>query len=160
MGSYTDYQRTQEEHDRSRTGVGAQESRGGFTEASDGAPTILVVEDEDAVREILQEILEMDGYHVLAVSNPLAALPVIEQYAGSIQLMVTDVSLPQMSGDRLAAQLRMVRPQAKVLYISGFPEQEVFDHKPGKGTVGFLQKPFTVDALASKLRQMLTDNAG
>lgn len=160
MGSYTDYQKTQEEHDRSRTGVGARGSSVGSAEPSGGAPTILVVEDEDAVREILQEVLEMDGYHVLAVSNPLAALPVIEQYAGSIQLMVTDVSLPQMSGDRLAAQLRMVRPQAKVLYISGFPEPEVLDHKPGRGAVGFLQKPFTMDALAGKLRQMLTDNAG
>ena len=159
MGSYAEHRRLQEEHDRSRMEVGARESSGGSPEPTHRAPTILLVEDEDAVREILQETLEMDGYHVLAVANPLAALPLIEQYTGPIQLMVTDVSLPQMSGDKLAAQLRMVRPQAKVLYISGFPEQEVFDNKLGKDTVGFLQKPFTVEALASKLRQMLSDNA-
>jgi two-component system, cell cycle sensor histidine kinase and response regulator CckA len=122
-----------------------------------GAGTLLIVEDEDGVRELLQELLESAGYHVLAAERPSVALQVAEAHAGPIDLLISDVIMPEMTGPDLARQLATRRPSMRVLFLSGYTAGIVAD----KGYVGpeehFLQKPFTADALEAKVRDILAE---
>jgi len=120
-----------------------------------GHETILVVEDEEVVRNLTSELLEMLGYDVLKASDPEEALDVCRVYDRPIHLMVTDVVLPRMDGRSLYNVLCPMRPEMKVLYISGYTENFIVHHGVLDRGVHFLQKPFTMDNLAVKVRQVL-----
>ena len=113
--------------------------------------TILVAEDEDAVREAAIRILQREGYAVLAARQPLEALDLLEAHADPIHLLLTDMVMPHLSGKELAARFRILRPEAKVLYMSGYSEQELGPEEATR----FLQKPFTREALLSKVAELL-----
>ena len=120
-----------------------------------GTETVLLVEDEAAVRKVARSILEHYGYRVLEARLPVEALALSHSFSGTIEIVVTDVVMPGMNGPEMVTQLLARRPGLKVLYASGYPGSTV-EH-PGLLTpeVGFLTKPFTATALASKVRQIL-----
>jgi two-component system, cell cycle sensor histidine kinase and response regulator CckA len=120
-----------------------------------GNETILLVEDEDPVREVTALLLESLGYEVLQVSNAKAALDLVENTRAKIDLIFTDVIMPGMSGRALVEALRMRDPGLKVLFQSGYTDDMVMGHGVLHAEVAFLQKPFTVDALAKKIRERL-----
>ena len=120
-----------------------------------GAETILVVEDEELVRQVTRRILEMKGYKVLEAAGGPAALSVSEQHRGAIQLLLTDVLMPEMSGKELAERLTLLRPETKVLFMSGHTENAIVHHGVLKPGIAFIQKPFRLEALARKVREVL-----
>jgi CheY-like chemotaxis protein len=117
--------------------------------------TVLLVEDEDLVRHAARRILAGHGYEVLEARHGGDALLVCEQYRDPIHLMVTDVVMPGMSGHELAERLTRRRPGMKVLYISGYTENTVFDHGVPGDRAWFVQKPFTARSLLDKVRLVL-----
>ncbi len=120
-----------------------------------GDETVLLVEDEPEVRSLVQRILKTQGYTVVTAANPDEALAVAREFKGAIQLMVTDVVMPGMSGLQLAERLVPTRPDMRVLFVSGYTDDAMGPHgilEPGKA---FLQKPFTPSALARKIRDVL-----
>jgi DNA-binding NtrC family response regulator len=119
-----------------------------------GSETILVVEDEEAVRESTCEYLAARGYTVVQGKHGPDALEVLGNFSGKVHLLVTDVIMPGMSGAELGRRVRELRPEARVLYISGYTESMVVQHGIEPAT-GFLQKPFTLKALAGKVREVL-----
>jgi PAS domain S-box-containing protein len=120
-----------------------------------GTETILLVEDEDGVRELLEEILTAQGYRVLAASRGVEALQISELVDEEIQVLVTDVVMPHMSGHELAMRLRARRPALRVLYLSGYTDDAIAHHGVVEVDASFLQKPFTRAALATKVREVL-----
>ena len=122
-----------------------------------GTETILLVEDEDGVRELLEEILTAQGYHVLAASRGVEALQISEFVDEDIQMLVTDVVMPHMSGHELAMRLRARRPAMRVLYLSGYTDEAIAHHGIVDVDAAFLQKPFTRVALATKVREVLAE---
>jgi len=120
-----------------------------------GSETILVVEDEPAVLALSQRALEAQGYVVLAASDAAAALRVVERHGGTIHLLLTDVVMPGLSGRELADRLRAQRPGIRVLYMSGYPGDAVVQHGTLPSGSAFLQKPFSPDGLARKVRDVL-----
>jgi PAS domain S-box-containing protein len=120
-----------------------------------GNETVLLVEDEDAVRQLSRQVLEMIGYRVLEARNGPEALAVCEQNKGAIHLMVTDVVMPQMSGCQLADRLAPLYPDMRVLYLSGYTDEAIGHHGVRDRAVHFLSKPFTLDSLARKVREAL-----
>jgi CheY-like chemotaxis protein len=120
-----------------------------------GQETILVVEDEEFVRELTMRILEQQGYSVLAASHPDEALRYSAQYDGPIHLLVTDVVMPEMGGRELASRLTASRPETKVLYVSGYTDDAIMRHGILDEDLAFLQKPFTLTTLSSKVRDVL-----
>jgi CheY-like chemotaxis protein len=123
--------------------------------APQGAETILVVEDEQGVRELTTKILRRLGYHVLAAGSGAEALEIARIHAGNIALAVTDVVMPNMSGAQLAAELRHTQPDIKVVFISGYTENAISQHGVLDEGVAFLAKPFSRESLARKLRETL-----
>jgi len=129
-------------------------------ESPEGAPrpgseTVLVVEDEPALRHLVREVLEGAGYHVIEAKSPAEALAASASYRGSIDILVTDLVLPQMGGDALASRLKAERQVTAVLYMSGYPDQALGHHGVIEPGTPFLQKPFTPDALLRKVREVL-----
>jgi signal transduction histidine kinase/CheY-like chemotaxis protein len=120
-----------------------------------GVETILLVEDEKGVRELVAEMLKRLGYRILKAADPLEALELSRQYEGTIHMLLTDVIMPQMSGRQLADQLLPVRPGMKVLYLSGYTENAVVHHGVLEADVEFLAKPFSHHTLAEKVRDVL-----
>jgi len=120
-----------------------------------GSETILLVEDEDPVRELTYRMLESYGYVVLEAGHPDQALRVSEQHKGDIDLLVSDVVMPGMGGPALAEQLTRSRPQLKVLYISGYTDDEIIRRGVVEQGIRLLQKPFAPDELARKVREAL-----
>jgi PAS domain S-box-containing protein len=117
--------------------------------------TILLVEDAQRVRAVVREILEMSGYVVLEARHGAEALELSNQHPGVIHLLVTDVVMPQMSGRELAQRLATLRPELKVLYMSGYTDDAIVRHGVLAAGIAFLAKPFTPDALALKVREVL-----
>jgi len=120
-----------------------------------GTETILVVEDEELVRKLLQEILQKCGYSVLVARHGDEALSLCQRHQEPIHLLVTDVVMPHMNGGQLAERLALQRPEIKILYISGYTDHVIIHTgklEPGRA---FLQKPFTSGTLARKVRQVL-----
>jgi PAS domain S-box-containing protein len=120
-----------------------------------GSETILLVEDEDPVRELARRVLENSGYTVLAAANGVEALKVAGEHAGVIHLMVSDVVMPEMSGRELARRAAVLRPDMKVLYSSGYSDKAVFQHGVLAPGAAFIEKPFTPEGLVRKVREVL-----
>jgi two-component system, cell cycle sensor histidine kinase and response regulator CckA len=120
-----------------------------------GTETVLLVENEAAVRSLLRDILESNGYVVLEASRGVEALEASQQYGGPIQLLLTDVVMPDIRGRKLADCLKTSRPGAKVLYMSGYTDTAIVQHGLLEPGVAFLQKPFTPEALSRKVREVL-----
>jgi two-component system, cell cycle sensor histidine kinase and response regulator CckA len=120
-----------------------------------GSETILLVEDEPAVRRATAEFLGLRGYTVLEAKDGLDALAVAEKHGSAIHLAVTDVVMPNMSGGQLAKELGRLRPETKLLFVSGYAGKTVLDHKVFDLETNFLQKPFTLKQLSAKIREAL-----
>ncbi|MFA6108250.1 MAG: response regulator [Candidatus Latescibacterota bacterium] len=123
--------------------------------AGTGAETVLLVEDDDVVRELARRILLDRGYRVLEARRGEEALVVFELHDGPLHLLLTDVVMPHMSGRELADLLRRARPDLKVLYISGYTDDTVLRYGVERVGVHLLQKPFAPEALAAKVRLVL-----
>jgi PAS domain S-box-containing protein len=123
-----------------------------------GSGTILLVEDEEAVRKLASRVLEARGYTVLRAADGLQALDTVERHPGAIDLLITDVVMPRMSGRELADLVRPRRPATKVLYVSGYTDDAIVHHGVLDAGVMFLQKPFTPDSLARKVKEILGRN--
>jgi PAS domain S-box-containing protein len=128
-------------------------------EPSRGSETILLVEDEEAVRSLARGLLESRGYQVLETKGADEALEIGERHKEHIHLLLTDVVMPQMNGMELAEHLAPLHPETKVLYMSGYADHAVVQHCLLDPSKVFLQKPFTADVLAHKLREVL-DSVG
>jgi PAS domain S-box-containing protein len=140
-----------------RVEQGVQETAGAV-EAIDparGRETILLVEDEPAVRGLVHETLRLHGYTVLEARHGIEALLTSAKYVGPIHLLLTDVVMPQMSGPEVAEKILTVRPGIKVLYMSGYPDHPVFDRGGVSRETGFLPKPFSPQVMAQKVREVL-----
>jgi len=120
-----------------------------------GTETILVVEDQRAVRQLTCTMLRSLGYRVLEAANGGEALLACESHADPIHLMITDFVMPQMSGPDLAAHLRALRPEVRSLYMSGYSEGGGLRRESVEGTADYLQKPFSLEGLADKVREIL-----
>ena len=120
-----------------------------------GRETILLVEDEPAVRGLVHEALRLNGYTVLVARHGIEALLTGAKHMGPIHLLLTDVVMPQMSGPEVAEKLTIVRPDLKVLYMSGYPDHPVFAQGGVRRDTAFLQKPFTPNVLTQKVREVL-----
>jgi PAS domain S-box-containing protein len=128
-----------------RVGIGARK----------GTETVLLVEDEAAVRALVRTVLREKGYSILEASRGEDALHLSEYYRGHIDLLLTDVVMPQMSGFELARRLSSPRPHMKVLYMSGYADNAFWSDSMLDSGMAFLQKPFTSEALAAKVREVL-----
>ena len=120
-----------------------------------GSETILVVDDQDSVRELLCEVLRKNGYSVLSAGNGREALRLVREYAEPIDLVITDMVMPQMGGRELAEALRGLQPHTKILYMSGYAEKaedvkELLSHG-----YFFIEKPFTPEELLNKIQDVL-----
>jgi two-component system cell cycle sensor histidine kinase/response regulator CckA len=122
-----------------------------------GCETLLLAEDEDAVRQSTREFLSLSGYIVLEAKNGTEALALARAYNSVIDLMITDVVMPQMGGARLAAELASDRPAMRVLFVSGYAETTFQHHGAIDVTTRFLQKPFSLKTLARKIREILDE---
>jgi two-component system cell cycle sensor histidine kinase/response regulator CckA len=118
---------------------------------------ILVVEDEEIVRRLACEALTLLGYSTLAAGDPEEALKICDAHPGPIHLLLTDVVLPRMDGRTLFGLLSARRPESRVLYVSGYTENFIVRHGVLDRNVHFMQKPFTVENLAFKVRQVLDE---
>lgn len=125
-----------------------------------GSGTILLVEDEDSLRELSHRLLEGMGYAVIEAANGADAIRIAGQCADRIQLLVTDVVMPGMSGRELAELLVASHSQMKVLYVSGHTDDVIMHYAILKPGVAFLQKPFTRDGLAKKIQEVLGETGG
>lgn len=123
--------------------------------ATVGTETILLVEDEELVRSMLEEVLKSKGYKVLAAADGMQALSLASSYDGVIHLLITDVSLPVLTGWQLADRISKTRGEVPVLYISGYTGEEIAQRAATTRDAEFLQKPFQSDALLVKARQIL-----
>jgi len=124
-----------------------------------GQETVLLVEDEAAVRVSTSEFLVRCGYTVVTAENGVDALRVSRDYSGLIHLMITDVVMPKMSGPQVAMQLAAERPDMKTLFVSGYAENTVLQHGNIDVTACFLSKPFGLSTLANKIREVLEASA-
>jgi PAS domain S-box-containing protein len=124
-----------------------------------GSETVLLVEDEDGVRQSTREFLTLNGYYVLEAKNGSDALQAAQQHSGTIDLLVTDVVMPIMGGAQVAQKLTAERPELKVLFVSGYAESAALRHSSVPLVGHFLQKPFTLKMLARKMREVLQEDS-
>jgi PAS domain S-box-containing protein len=120
-----------------------------------GTETVLVVEDEEGLRRLAREFLETCGYKVHDARDGVEALEIVQRNSETIHLLLTDVILPRLSGRDLAVQLERLRPQVKVLYMSGYTDRAVLQNGTLEPGLAFLQKPFSLRTLAVKVREVL-----
>jgi CheY-like chemotaxis protein len=132
-----------------------QEAEGTPPSAPRGHETLLLADDEVAVRALSGDVLRQSGYTVLEAGHGHEALRVAEGHAGPIHLLVSDVVMPELDGRQLAERLRQVRPELKVLFVSGYTGDEELRQGVRQAAVHFLPKPYTPLALATKVRAVL-----
>jgi len=124
-----------------------------------GNETILIVEDEGEVRKLISKMLERQGYAILETSSGEEALLVCERCKGPIHLMLVDVIMPGMSGSELAKASKPLYPEVKILYMSGYTDEAIVRHGVLEKGVNYIQKPFTLEGLARKVREVLDKEA-
>ncbi len=132
----------------------AQESLG-LPRAERGQETILLVEDENNLRRLARQYLERQGYKILEAEDGAAALQIVDGYKGAIDLLLTDVIMPGMNGRELAAHITKLRPDIRVLYMSGYAENAISHDGTLDAGINLLQKPFSLPALKDRVREML-----
>jgi DNA-binding NtrC family response regulator len=125
-----------------------------------GSETILLVEDEDIVRGLARQILEQAGYNVLDARGGEEAIRLCRERRGPIDLLLTDIVMPETSGKEVAERLTRLRPATRVLYMSGYTDDAIVHHGVLDSDVEFIQKPFTPIALARKVREVLDVSSG
>ena len=125
------------------------------TAALEGSETILLVEDDEQARRLTRTILERQGYTVLAAEDGQIALALLEKHEGPLHLLLTDVILPGMNGRELSARIAEKHPGLKVLFMSGYTDNVIVHHGVLEKGINFMQKPFTINALAAKIREVL-----
>jgi PAS domain S-box-containing protein len=128
--------------------------------AAGGTETVLLVEDEESVRQLVRETLEAKGYKVLEAEHGEAALEMAAHHDGAIDMLITDVVMPGMSGRELAKQLCASDPEIKVLFLSGYTEDTIVHQGVLEPGTAFLQKPFTLQILSRKVREILRGERG
>jgi CheY-like chemotaxis protein len=128
--------------------------------AAGGTETVLLVEDEESVRQLVRETLEAKGYKVLEAEHGEAALGVVSEHHGPIDILITDVVMPGMSGRELAKQLCASDPAMKVLFLSGYTEDAIVHQGVLEPGTAFLQKPFTLQMLSRKVREIFRSERG
>lgn len=138
-----------------RVGQAAEGEEEAVAQAARGVETILLVEDEDMVRKLVRETLEREGYKLLDAAGPAQAIKICQNYKGRIHLMITDVVMPKLNGHELAERLGKMRPDMRVLFMSGYTDNAVLEIGVIDSESAFLQKPFTPTTLARKVRQVL-----
>jgi CheY-like chemotaxis protein len=121
----------------------------------DGSETILIVEDDDTLRKFAQNALQQHGYKVLDAENGEDALRVSQEHEGPIHLLLTDVVMPRMGGKEAADRLQPLYPQMKVIYMSEYTDNAIIHHGVLAPGLNFLEKPFSPEGLARKVREML-----
>jgi PAS domain S-box-containing protein len=126
-----------------------------FREIPCGSETILIVEDEETVRKLTVRVLERQGYKLLEASDGNEALLLCEEFKDSIHLILTDVVMPGMSGRKLVDFLKEICPEIKALYMSGYTDNAIVHHGMLEEGIEFIQKPFTMEKLAGKVREVL-----
>jgi len=124
-------------------------------EMTGGTETIFVIEDENVVRETMVIILKDRGYHVLEASGGRQALKAIREHQGALDLVITDVVMPGLSGKEFARQLHEFKPDIKILYVSGYTDNVIAHHGILDPEINFLQKPFTIESLLTKVREIM-----
>jgi PAS domain S-box-containing protein len=127
-------------------------------EISNGNETILLAEDEEIVRNLARQVLEMYGYRVLEAASGKEALFICEQNKEPIHLLITDVIMPEMGGPELASRVAKLCPETKVLYMSGYTDSAIVHQGELDESAKFIQKPFTAERLARKVREVLDDS--
>jgi two-component system, cell cycle sensor histidine kinase and response regulator CckA len=127
--------------------------------AQGGSETVLVVEDDESLRMLTARVLEANGYVTLQAGDGKQAIEVATRYSGPIDLLVTDVVMPGLDGGELAAVLSAFRPELKLLYVSGYPNQLITYHGALETAVALLEKPFTTQDLLSRVRSVLSNPA-
>jgi DNA-binding response OmpR family regulator len=120
-----------------------------------GSETILLVEDDEMVRDMVARILTDKGYRVFTAPDGKAGLATYQEHSGEIHLLLTDMILPKLSGRELARRLREHNPRLKVLYMSGYTEKAVVEPGGLPGGAAFMAKPFSVPDLLARVRQVL-----
>ncbi|MGC2474660.1 MAG: PAS domain S-box protein [Candidatus Sulfotelmatobacter sp.] len=123
--------------------------------ASGGSETILLVEDEESVRQLVRDTLVSKGYQVIEGENGESGIAAAVRHKGKIDLVITDVVMPGMGGREMVKQLAQSRPDAKVLYLSGYTEDAIVSDGSIESGTAFLQKPFTLQSLSRKVREVL-----
>jgi two-component system, cell cycle sensor histidine kinase and response regulator CckA len=127
------------------------------TPTETGAETILLVEDEAPVRTLVRRVLERAGYRVLEAADGEEAFGICARFEGAIDLVLTDVIMPGISGPDVAAGAELLRPEARILYMSGYTDDALSEHGVAGGELRLLQKPFSSDVLLARVRKVLTD---
>ena len=125
-----------------------------------GSGTILVVEDDPAILELSQSILEQLGYTVLTAGKPEEAIGTVQDYAGTIDLLITDVVMPQMNGRELARRIATIEPGLRCLYMSGYTANVIAQHGVLELGINFLQKPFSLQEIATKVSEVICQSSG
>jgi CheY-like chemotaxis protein len=120
-----------------------------------GTETVLLAEDDAAVRALVRHMLQLNGYTVLEAKNAQEALAYCHEYKGSISLVLADVVMPHISGPALVQKVMVMRPEIKVLYMSGYPDSPMIPDSVINGTMSFLEKPFSPETLTQTIRQVL-----
>jgi len=132
-------------------GVGAARSR----RAGQECETVLLVEDEEMVRQLAVRILEQEGYNILEANDAMQAMDLHGKHQGPIQLMITDIVMPRSNGYELAEKISKERPETKILFISGYVNEAIAKAGFPQSRVSFLKKPFTPDELSHMVRTLL-----
>ena len=120
-----------------------------------GSETILLVEDDHFIRDYLEESLSSLGYHVLVAEDGQVALNIFEKNR-NIDLIITDIVMPNLNGKELIEKINTIRPGVKIIFTSGYPEETISHHGILERGIHFIQKPFTRDVLSAKIRSVLS----
>ncbi|MBS1792337.1 MAG: PAS domain-containing protein [Acidobacteria bacterium] len=131
------------------------ENRRDFSNLKIGSETILLVEDEDLVRKLSQQVLEACGYQVVEARDGFEALDYCQKNENQVDLLLTDVVMPLMSGRELAEKIQLIKPEIRILFTSGYTEDAIVQHGIRDLEMNFIQKPFTFDELSRKVRELL-----